>query len=178
MSYSIELYFDCHFEQKICHLWDQLSAAGVPSIVQMMGGRPHISLAVLEAIDEEQATNLLEAFVNGFSQFKIEFPAIGLIPGCQQTVYLAPVISASLLEIQKQLFQLLESHNSIPFERYQPNNWLPHCTLSKELTACNALTTLGICQSAALTGTAQVIELGLIEFRPRREIKTFVLEAL
>lgn len=34
-----------------------------------------------------------------------------------------------------------------------------------------------ICQNRSLTGTAGVVELGVIEFRPRREIQTLSLKS-
>jgi len=90
MGYSIELYFDLQFEEKIRLLWDELAVAGVPSILQIIDSRPHISIAVLENIDEVQVSILFENYIKEIPEFVIEFPAIALIPGKQQTVFLAP----------------------------------------------------------------------------------------
>jgi hypothetical protein len=59
MGYSIELYFDPRFEEKIRRLWNDLAESGVPSILHQIGSRPHLSLAVLENIPEVQVSNLL-----------------------------------------------------------------------------------------------------------------------
>ena len=69
MGYSIELYFDFQFEEKIRLLWDKLAEAGVPSILHRIGSRPHISLAVIESIHEVQVSNLFEDFFKEFSEF-------------------------------------------------------------------------------------------------------------
>lgn len=44
MGYSIELYLESGFEEKLRSLWDDLEKAGVPSILQKIGSRPHLSL--------------------------------------------------------------------------------------------------------------------------------------
>ena len=109
MGYSIELYFDLQFEDKIRRLWNDLAESGVPSILHQIGSRPHLSLAVLESIQEVQVTNLLGKFVQKYSEFSIEFPAIALIPGEQKTVVLAPTTNLVLLEMQRTLYHLLKN---------------------------------------------------------------------
>jgi len=175
MGYSIELYFDPSFEATIRRTWDALAASGVPSVLQQIGGRPHLSLAVLASIDERIIIRLAEAYSKEFSQFPITFPAISLIPGEQHTVFLSPVPSGSLLDMQQRLYSLLDACGHPPFERYTPERWLPHCTLSKELSSPDALRTMDLCRQNAVTGTAEIREVGVIEFRPRRELCTFHL---
>jgi len=171
MGYSIELYFDLQFEEKIRLLWDELAVAGVPSILQIIDSRPHISIAVLENIDEVQVSILFENFIKKIPEFVIEFPAIALIPGKQQTVFLAPATNILIIEMQRSLYNLLLKNSYPPLERYRPNKWLPHCSISKELSSLDSLTTIEICQKSSVTGMAKVVEAGFIEFRPRKEIK-------
>lgn len=176
MGYSIELYFDIHFEEKIRLLWDELAEDSVPSILHRIGSRPHMSLYVLETIHEVQVSNLLLKFIKEFSEFFINFPAIALFPGKQRTVFLAPTTNVILLEMQRTLYNLLQKSGYFPLERYEPNKWFPHCSISKELSCSDAIKTVDICQKFSVTGMAKIIELGLIEFRPRKEIKKFVLK--
>ncbi len=177
MGYSIELYFDLQFEDKIRRLWNDLAESGVPSILHQIGSRPHLSLAVLENIPEVQVSNLLGKFIQKYSEFSIEFPAIALIPGEQKTVFLAPTTNLILLEMQQTLYHLLKKSSFFPLERYEPNKWLPHCSISKELSSSDALKTVNISQNSTVTGKTKVIELGIIEFRPRKEIKSFGLNS-
>ncbi len=176
MGYAIELYFNFQFEEKIHFLWDELSEAGVPSILQRIGSRPHLSLAVMESCDEVLVSELLGKFIKKFPKFFIEFPAISLIPGEQQAVFLTPVPNLLILEMQRALFHILVKNGYFPYGRYEPNKWLPHCSISKELSSSDALKTTEICQNSSVTGMAKVIEAGIVEFRPRREIKTFNLK--
>ncbi len=176
MGYSIELYFESKFEQNIRSLWDELAEAGVPSILHRIDSRPHISLAVLANIHEDRISELFDNFIKQYSAFFIEFPVIALIPGKQQTVFLAPATNIILLQMQRTLCNLLRKSGNPPLERYEPKNWLPHCSISKELSSSDALTTIEICQNSPVTEMTMVIETGIIEFRPRREIKKFGLK--
>lgn len=171
MGYSIELYFDERFESRVTELWKRLASFGVPSIMQTIGSKPHISLAVLDSVDEEGVSGLIETFASRLSPFDVGFPAYGLIPGPTHTVFLAPIVNAALIDVQKALCQQLRSFGFQPRTCYEPGHWLPHCSVSKELSPSDALKTVGICQDNLLTGPARAIELGFIEFRPRREIK-------
>ncbi len=171
VGYSIELYFEPIFEEKINHLWDDLSKACIPSIFQNIGSRPHLSLAILNKCNESQLSILIKDFCNSFSPFSLEFPAIALIPGKQQTVFLAPVKNNQLYDVHKTLFHLLQDTGNSPLNRYKPNKWLPHCSISKELSAIEALNTIEICQHSKIFGNTKVVELGFIEFRPRRLIQ-------
>ncbi len=175
MGYSIELYFDQVFETRFIELWKKLEEFDVPSILHKIGSKPHISLSVLESIDEIQASELIEKFSNRLSQFEIEFPAIGLIPGESQTVFLAPTVNSKVMEVQKALYQQLQLVGFKVRKHYEPGNWLPHCTILKELSSSEALKTVGICQNNSLAGKARIIEIGFIEFRPRKEIKKVAL---
>lgn len=173
MGYSIELYFDNRFEEKIRLLWDQLDRAGVPSLLPGIGSRPHISLALFESCVEEQVSELIEKYFTDFPNTSIAFPAFALIPGKLQTIFLVPAVNRKLLERQEKLFQLLIDHGHKPLARYQPEKWLPHCSISKELSASKALKTIEVCQKSRVPETAKVVEAGFIEFRPRKEIKHF-----
>ena len=156
-------------------MWDGLAASGVPSVLQQIGGRPHLSLAVLSSIDEAMILSLVKAFSKECFRFPITFPAISLIPGEQHTVILSPVPNRPLLDLQQRLYSLLDACAHPPFQRYIPGRWLPHCTLSKELSGPNAMTTMELCRQSAVTGTAEAREVGVIEFRPRRELGTYSL---
>lgn len=171
MGYSIELYFDLHFEKNIHLLWNELEKSGVPSILNKIGSKPHLSLAVMETFNESKASNILGEVLKRYPVFTIDFPAIALIPSREQTVILAATPNLVILEMQRTIFQDLHKSGYIPLERYEPNKWLPHCTISKELSSKDALRTVNICQNSSITGKARVIEIGIIEFRPRKEIQ-------
>lgn len=175
MGYSIELYFEYDFEKKLRSLWDELESAGVPSILQKIGSRPHLSLLILDKCNVDHVADLIDSGIKGLYQFPITFPAFSLIPGNQQTVFLTPVVNSELIEMQRRLYHLLEEKGYSVQEFYKPHTWLPHCSISKELAPVDALKTLEVCQASAAIGETLVTDVGFIEFRPRRVIKTIGL---
>ena len=177
MAYSIELYFDTAFEIKIRHLWDLLNKNNVPSIMQKIGSRPHLALSVLNFIEEVEIPNIIQYLVNNHKLFGIEFPAISMIPGKSQTVFLSPSLNVQLIDMQHNLYDHLIEKGYSPQKFYIPNQWLPHCTISKELSFKETLETFTVCENYSVTGNATVTEVGIIEFRPRRELGTCHLNA-
>ena len=175
MAFSIQLYFDSEFEEKIAALWASLEAAGMPSILHKMGSRPHLSLVILKNCVAHQVADLVEGASREYSCFPVTFSAIALTPGEQQTVFLSPTMNPTLLVIQRTIYTLLKENGDTAEENYQPHHWLPHCSISKELSSTDALRTIGICQNHPIIGAATATEIGFIEFRPRKELKTFRL---
>ncbi len=175
MGYSLELYFEFRFEEKIRALWGALEKAGVPSLLHKIGSRPHLSLVVLDDCMANQAAELMESGIRRYSVFPITFSAIALIPGKQQAVFLVPAMSSFLLEIQRDLYHLLQKGGYPIREHYEPHKWLPHCSISKELSSPEALATIEVCQRHSAIGSTMVTEVGFIEFRPRKEIRLFGL---
>ena len=175
MSYSVELYFEHDFEQKLRSLWDDLAKVGVPSILQKIGSRPHLSLLILDECDAEKVAGAIEDGIRGQRKFPVTFPAVSLLPGRQQTVFLTPSVNAELVAMQGGLHSLLDKTGCLIREHYRPRNWLPHCSISKELSAADAIKTLEICQKSPPTGETRITEIGFIEFRPRKVIRTMGL---
>ena len=177
MAFSIELYFNIEFETKIRHLWNFLKDHNVPSIMHTIGSRPHLALSILDFIEEGEIPNILRYLANNHKQFEIEFPAISMIPGKSQAVFLSPSSNAQLIDIQHRLYDHLIEKGYSPKKFYAPNKWLPHCTISKELSLKETLETFRMCEKHTVTGKATVTEVGGIEFRPRRELGTCHLNA-
>jgi hypothetical protein len=144
MGYSIELYFERKFEEMIRSLWDELEREGVPSILQKIGSRPHLSLIILEKCKIHHVTELIDICIKGQLQFTISFQAISLIPGLQQSVFLAPAINLDLIKIQQSLYRHLTGNKCCIKKHYEPDSWLPHCSISKELSHDEAIKTLEI----------------------------------
>lgn len=175
MAYSIELYFEHRFEEKLCSLWDELEKADAPSILKKIGSRPHLTLIILDECNVYHVADLINDGIKDRCKFSITFPAISLIPGKLQSVFLTPVMNLDLIEIQQGLYNLLVKNGCRVRKHYEPHNWLPHCSISKELSSAESLKTIEVCQNRAVIGETLITDVGFIEFRPRKVIKTFGL---
>ncbi len=170
MPYSIELYFEPQFEKEISKLWDKLENAGLPVKFSALNIRPHLTLAVLQDCDELEASKTADSIRRRFSRFAVDFPAICVLLGASQIVFLLPIVSRNLGLIREELLSQLLDSNNLPLKHYMKHSWLPHCTISKELTSEQSKETLGICQDSDIFGTTEAVELGFVEFGPRRDI--------
>jgi 2'-5' RNA ligase len=170
MPYSIELYFDASFEQKIFNLWSVLESRNLPSKYSKLKIRPHLTLAVMDKCDETEVSDIVKYLNNRTSNFLVNFPAICTNSGEWQFVFLLPIINKTLGEIRNQLVPMLIQSKNQPREQYLLNNWLPHCTISKELSLDQSKKTMEICQEENICGNTRIIEMGFVEFNPRRDI--------
>ena len=166
MTYSIELYFDRRFEEKLRSLWDELEKVGLPSI---FSSRPHLAFILDRCV---HVAGLIDRHVKGHFKFSIVFPAFSIIPGVRNSVFLTPVIKPELIDIQRKIAHLLEENGYAIQKHYEPHNWLPHCSISKGLSPAEALKTLEVCLYHGIKGKTWVTDIGFIKFRPRKVIKT------
>jgi 2'-5' RNA ligase len=146
--------------------------------VQKIGSRPHLSLLILDECNIDHVANLIDHTIKSCYKFPITFPAFSLIPGDQQAVFLTPAMNSELIEMQLRLYNLLEEMGYSIRKYYKPHNWLPHCSISKELSPAESLKTLEVCQVSAAIGETLVTDIGFIEFRPRKVIRNYRLNGL
>jgi hypothetical protein len=81
MGLAVELYFDSDTETTLRQVRAALTKGSTPHLLDTLGDRPHLSLAVFE--QEEGAGDLLllvEAFAVTVAPFEIGFSAIGAFP--------------------------------------------------------------------------------------------------
>lgn len=177
MGYSIELYFERRFEDALRALWDELEKTGVPSVMQRIGSRPHLSLVVFDHCNIDHIAGLMDIGIKGLRTFPINFPAISILPGRQYSVFLTPAVNQGLMDIQKRIYDLFAGNGYYGRRHYEPHHWLPHCSVSKALIRTEALKTLEICLNTATERETWVTEIGFIAFRPRKVLKTIGLPA-
>ncbi|MGK0398729.1 MAG: 2'-5' RNA ligase [Gammaproteobacteria bacterium] len=170
MPYSIELYFDTSFEQRIFNLWSVLENKSLPSKYSKLKIRPHLTLAVMDKCDETEVSDIVKYLNDGTSSFFVNFPAICTNSGESQFIFLLPIINKTLNKIRHQLVSKLIQSKNQPRKQYLLNNWLPHCTISKELSLDQSKQTMAICQDENICGITRIIEVGFVEFNPRRDI--------
>ena len=176
MPYSIELYFESAFEKRIFSLWRELQDVNLPVKFVALGIRPHLTLAVLEDCNESAVSQIVGSISRNFSKIEIDFPAICAIPSVSQMVFLLPIVNKTLEAIRERLISSLLELENYPLKHYLQHSWLPHCTISKELTPDQSKETMSICQDSDIYGEAEAIEIGFVEFKPRREILVETLQ--
>ena len=130
---------------------------------------------VFDDCNVDHVASLLDIGIKRLCKFPIIFPAFSIIPGNQQSVFLTPTINQGLIDVQKSLYDLLIENGYSTRKHYRLHNWLPHCSISKELSPKEAQKTLEVCLNFATIRETLVTKIGFIEFRPRKVIKTICL---
>jgi 2'-5' RNA ligase len=175
MGFAVQLYFDAPLEASFNAIRQGLTVAGVTPTLKRLGDRPHVSLSVQASLDARRFLPRLEKFAASTAPFEVGFGAFGSFPGGEGVVFLAPDPSEALLRAQKKMHdQLLVSFAEV-HEYYFPGRWMPHSTVGFELPkqeVALALAWLGA-NFKHIAGT--FTRVGLIEFRPVKEIATFAL---
>lgn len=182
-TYSIELYFDPTAAEVIRRLWDKVRAIA-PSMASQLHARPHISLAVLPQGNSTEKSNAdlerLPPILAGLSAvescFEIQFSSVGLFPTGNSVVFLAPVVTETLLSLHHRFHQALAAAQIEVVPYYRPQVWVPHCTIARQLEPRDLLAAVEtVCRQDTFL-KAQICEIGLVEASPVRQICTFPLE--
>lgn len=167
MTYSIGLYFDPQTETEIRRIWQIMAENAIEEYLYSSANRPHITLTIFEDLDTTKAENLLRDFALRHTPFPISFQAIGLFPSTA-AIFLNPVVTGQLLNIQRELHNLLVPFAALPeFPYYLPDQWIPHCGLAIEMPPENLLPAMKTAiNNLVLPLNAEVREIGLTSFRP------------
>ena len=183
MGYAVELFCDPKSERAVCEIWDGLGAAlGKPSLSEL-GARPHVSLAVYS--DDLDASGLskrlhgfskqLRDFAGSVAPFEFKLSSVGTFPGSEGVVFLAPVATRQLLAVHARFHEVFSQYDESGAAYYLPGNWVPHCTVAIDLAAPEVMEAIAYCREAFQPVTGKFQEIGLVEFRPVRELNTYKL---
>lgn len=177
MPYAIELFFDPAADARIRGIWERLASPGRPSMAAA-GSRPHVSLVVCDAVEVRAAEELLERFAVETERFPISFGRVGVFPGEGAVLYLAPDPDARLQEVQRVFSAGFGRIADGLWEHYQPEAWVPHCTLASGIGSSALAEMMERSRSFDLPMDAVVCEMGLVESRPVRLLGSFPLGRL
>ncbi len=129
MKYAIELYFDPKIEEKIYVLANKIADNGISTKYLEWKTRPHITLACFNDVDEEQCINKLIVFAQSHKKQLAGLASVGMFVDTK-TIYLAPIMTSSMYQFQKELYDFFSEFDTKGHEWYMPNRWVPHCAIA------------------------------------------------
>jgi 2'-5' RNA ligase len=175
MGLAVELYFDTAAEQTIRQIRQTLTNAGIPPILDALGGRPHISPAGFPGDDATPLLPQIETFAQTAGPFVVTLSAIGVFPTLAGVLFLAPTPTQTLLARHRHLHELVATTPLAINPSYRPEVWVPHCTLATDLQPAQIAAAVEVCMQAFTPFPVTCCEVGLIRFRPVRSIHTYAL---
>lgn len=138
MSYAIEMNFDKAASNKIKKLWTSLKYHKICDFMADNGIEPHLTLCVLadEAEKSEgHITTLVENFFANEKPIRVDVVSVGVFPNEANVVFLSPVVTKHLLDVQERLYKLLDEagYGDYITERNKPHNWNPYVTMTMNI---------------------------------------------
>jgi len=169
MGYAIEMFFDGESEARIRSLWDAVPKPGASSMARGEA-RPHISLAVADSVDVPATHLLLDDFAHTVTAFPITLDSLGFFLSKERCAFLAPKVTPELLVLHMQFFDRFSSVSSGIWQIYSPSTWVPHCTVAMGILPQQLAPAFEACESFGLPFACTVVEIGLVEFRPVKQL--------
>jgi 2'-5' RNA ligase len=170
VGYTIELYLEQSYSNRIIRLWNE-----VDSSLPEMGVRPHISLAGFEAVDEGTIINDLEHFADQTDPFSVTFSSVGVFPTDEAVVFLAPVVTQELLDIHRMYHGRLNTFEAHPYHYYKLGVWVPHCTIAQDVKRSRVSPIVCQSQFSPVFGQCQITAIGLISYQPVQQLCRYSL---
>jgi 2'-5' RNA ligase len=129
MVAALEIYFDQYAERRLRRLWSALGEAGVPNLGTHTHRlhRPHLSLAVADALDPEPVAAALAGMTLP-PPLRLSLQHVGQFPG--GVLWLGPAPTAELLDLHAEALERLDRAGVEVSELYRTGIWVPHTTLS------------------------------------------------
>jgi 2'-5' RNA ligase len=176
MGVAVELYFDTASEQQLRRLQDQLTSQGLPPILEQLGFRPHVSLAGFAATAPEPIIPLARAFAQSSAPFAITFNHIGVFPTAEGVVFLAPTVTQQLARLHHSFHQQLAQVALMADRYYQPDHWVPHCTIATDFTPRQIAAAIELLLREFRPLQVQCTAIGVITYRPVLPQAEFALQ--
>jgi 2'-5' RNA ligase len=175
MGYAIELNLSRKSRTLIDKIWERLSIEKIATTMIDIDAQPHISLAVFDSIDCEIAQKVIKSFAKETNPLSVKLSFVGTFPTRENVVFIAPKVTTELLNIHLKLHEKLSNKGIKSIEYYQPNNWIPHCTIAIDLNKNKTSKVIDICLQSKAFEFVVLDEVSLIEFRPVRNIISYKL---
>ena len=175
MPFAVELYMGDPAATAVRQLWQSLVQEGIPSQPLALGARPHISLCVYESLDSPLVAKKLEIFARQFEPLSFVLESVDTFPASNGVVFLAPRLSEGLIEAHRRFHKEFDGYRATASPYYLPKNWQPHCTVAEDLSSKQVSHAIEICRKTHLPIRGRLVRIGLIEFRPIKEVCSFAL---
>ncbi|MCI0399311.1 MAG: 2'-5' RNA ligase family protein [Chloroflexi bacterium] len=136
-----------------------------------------MTLAIYQSLDLAECEQRLQALAATTSPLLLSFQNIGIFPTPQAAIFLGPTVTAPLLALHAQVNDLLRDVGTYPsFDYYLPGQWIPHCALAMELAPGLVTDALEIALHLPLPLRGQIVEIGVVEFRPVKHLFRYDLQ--
>ncbi|HEV8290701.1 MAG TPA: 2'-5' RNA ligase family protein, partial [Tepidisphaeraceae bacterium] len=175
MGFAVEMYFDEKTEKTLRDLRKTLTEAGIRPVLDEMGDRPHISLAVFSQVDVDVLLEELEKFAGETRAMPMTLSAIGAFATAEAVLFLTPAITQELLDVHWDFHQMLGDLKMHPHAYYQPDRWVPHSTIAQNVEEGMVGKAFDVLRKSFKPISGKLVEMGLVRFRPVESLGCYQL---
>ena len=170
MAFAIEFFLDEASVDRVREVWTQMTAEG---FVVAMEGRPHITLGIWDEIDIEKSQTWLRDYATTVKPFEVRFASVGYFANDLTVVFLAPVVTAHLLDLQVGFQNEFRGQVGEAWSNFRPGWWVPHCTLAQGIERESFSEAMTLSREIELPFDAVLESIGIVEFPALNEHGTF-----
>ena len=167
MPYAVELALDAAAAAEVRRVWRELDDAGTGYMARS-GVRPHVTLGIWDTLELEGAEAELSALAAEIAPVRLIFASVGLFPGV--AIFLAPTVTAELLDLHAGFHRRFGRLGRASWDHYRPGSWVPHCTLATDLEPDRFGSALAIAGRVGLPLECRLVEIGIVQFRPVKQL--------
>jgi 2'-5' RNA ligase len=172
MPYAVEVALDPAAAAIVRRIWRELGDAGI-GYMAGAGARPHVTLGIWDTLDHADAEAELSRFAAETAPIRLTLASVGLFPAV--AVFLAPTVTVELLDLHAAFHRRFNRFGRGPWDHYREAAWVPHCTLATDLEPGQFGSALAIAGRAPLPLESRLVEVGIVEFRPVKQLVSYEL---
>jgi 2'-5' RNA ligase len=117
----------------------------------------------------------LKTFTEELNPLELKFGNIGLFPGTESVLFMSPTVTEELLKVHMKFNNTFSEYRKDMWNYYLPGAWVPHCTLVIDMPKNNLPLAMECILENYQPFNAQVEEIGIVEFRPVKQLSSFKL---
>src|SRR5688572_15202755 len=176
MPYVVQLDLDRDTDEALQSLARRLEEVAGLETVRRIGDVHHISLGVYDDLPVDAVRAKLTDFVRGASAIRIRLASIGIFPGAESTLFLAPVYNAALFDLHRRFYDELSASGVLGWEYYRPGAWVPHVTLALNITPAALAQAAAIVAAGWSAVSTTLDHLRFIRLRPVETLALYPLD--
>jgi 2'-5' RNA ligase len=133
--------------------------------------RPHITLLSSTEMAAKVATCILRNVAAHTRPIALTFESIAAFLSPQGVVYLSPMVTLDLLEIQRRVVVETAAAGVVIGAYYQPGRWSPHCTLARPLRSDEVGRAIARCHEMFAPLSGMAVALAAISVWAERQVE-------
>lgn len=174
--YLISIYFDSKTNQRINEIIRLIVKKTQNTAMLDSNIPPHITISAFDTRQKEK--QVISLFDTQFTKLKsqtIQWVSVGAF--FPHVIYLTPILNSYLHNLSATVFQSLQTLEDTSIRPYyQPFHWIPHTTVSKNLSAQEMLMAFQILQNSFGLFSGKVTKIAIAKTNPHHDIYTWELK--